>query len=286
MAVATPAAEGWTVAAPRQVGTTGPLRERLHLPSEGHVVVGFDFPIGLPAAYAAAVGVTSFRDFLGGLGRPPWDRFGAVAESPDDISLHRPFYPRVPGGASRAHQSERLGLTPAELVRPCDLAPGRRPAPLFWTLGANQVGKGALAGWELLRHELDEWALWPFDGPLHELIAVGRDVVVETYPADAYGAAGFVRGSKRAQHDRAAAAATIVAAFAATRTRLTPELVADVDDGFGADAWAEDRFDAVLGLLRLLQVVVGIVADGTPYGPPTTTVEGWIVGRETAARDR
>jgi hypothetical protein len=80
------------------------------------------------------------------------------------------------------------------LRRRCELAqPGRRAAcSIFWTLGGQQVGKAAIAGWkEVLIPALDDTEidlrLWPFDGSLSELVARGRVVVAETYPAEFYG---------------------------------------------------------------------------------------------------
>jgi hypothetical protein len=51
----------------------------------------------------------------------------------------------------------------------------------FWTLGGNQVGKGALSGWkEFLRpaRELTTVHIWPFDGSFEELLGrAGRPEV-------------------------------------------------------------------------------------------------------------
>src|SRR5581483_6626686 len=66
----------------------------------GSTLLGFDFPIGLPAWYAAAIGVTSFVDFLRELASGGRAGFYEVAASPAEISLERPFYPARPGGAT------------------------------------------------------------------------------------------------------------------------------------------------------------------------------------------
>jgi len=71
----------------------------------GHVVVGFDFPIGVPAAYAGRAGVERFRDFLAQLGRDGWGRFYDVAEKPHDIGVRRPFYPMRNGRPSITQRS-------------------------------------------------------------------------------------------------------------------------------------------------------------------------------------
>jgi hypothetical protein len=134
--------------------------------SPGQAMAGFDFPIGLPRAYARAAGICSFPEFLDVIGAPGWEDFGVVARHPGEITLRRPFYPDVPGGTKREHLHLALGLTGRELRRRCE---GTDAETLFWTLGGKQVGKGALAGWRLLaaaRHLAPGIALWPFHGPL------------------------------------------------------------------------------------------------------------------------
>ena len=108
----------------------------------GQAMIGFDFPIGLPRAYATAAGILSFPQFLDVFGSPPWEEFDVVARRPSEITLHRPFYPAVPGGTKREHLYHALGLTAPELRRVCEAADAET---LFWTLGGKQVGKGALA---------------------------------------------------------------------------------------------------------------------------------------------
>lgn len=127
----------------------GDLRGCAHLggPPSGQLLIGFDFPIGVPAAYARAAGIDFFPDLLTQIGIPPWDRFADVAATPAEISLHRPFYPSRPGGTQRAHLSAALGLTASEMRRRCD---GRDAETMFWTLGGKQVGKAALSGWKCL----------------------------------------------------------------------------------------------------------------------------------------
>ena len=53
-------------------------------------------------------------------------------------------------GMTRAAHATALGWHgAAALSRACDRATAERPAgaPLFWTLGANQSGKAAIAAW-------------------------------------------------------------------------------------------------------------------------------------------
>src|SRR5258708_4938385 len=68
-----------------------------------------------------------------------------------------------------------------DLLRACDNSPATRnkPCEIFWTLGANQVGKAAIAGWrDLLAPALRDKAIaiWPFDGDLPVLFEAGGNV--------------------------------------------------------------------------------------------------------------
>jgi hypothetical protein len=285
----------WRAGAP--VHVEAPARVLPGLAAEagrsGAALVGFDFPIGLPLAYARRACVRGFRSLLPVLG----GAFFEVAERPEEISLLRPFYPMRPGGASQRQLVDGLGLaSPEELLRTCERAtPSRRAAaPLFWTLGPQQVGKAAIAGWEeivipALRGALDV-ALWPFDGALPELLAPGRVVVAETYPAEYYArlavdlAASTEEGpsGKRVQASRAAQAPRLVAAAGELEVELAPELRAQIDDGFGKRPDGEDRFDATVGLLGVLGVVLGRHSAGEPADAEVRAIEGWILGREAA----
>ena len=80
---------------PVLVGEAERLLDRLHTEagSTGCVLLGFDFPIGLPLAYAQRMGVDDFLGLLPQLGQGKWLDFYQVAERPEQISLYRPFYP-------------------------------------------------------------------------------------------------------------------------------------------------------------------------------------------------
>ncbi len=260
---------------------------------------GFDFPLGLPRAYAARRDITSFTRFLEAMQPEAWRTFASVAAREDEVSLERPFYPRASGGKGehrRAGLARALGLREDELYRRCDREGGRPACPVFWTLGSNQVGKGALTGWdEVVRPALAAHArLWPFDGAIDELLATGGPVLLETYPGDAVawvGAAlprvevtpGRFEQGKRSQASRRASAPSMLRAAEALRLRLEPALVAAIRDGFGGDATGEDRFDAYVGAAALVAVVTGARAEGTPDDAAVRSVEGWILGRAADA---
>jgi hypothetical protein len=248
----------------------------------GTGLVGFDFPIGLPRAYAARAGITNFINALPYLS----DGFYTIAERPEQISLHRPFYPRVPGGTTQAHLLLGLGMwRMRDLFRECDARSGA--APLFWTLGARQPGRAAIAGWrDLLRPALlrREISIWPFEGKLDELVDAGRTVVVEAYPAEAYARIGVPRAFGKQDQARRAAIGPVIADWADYfGIELTPDLREQILDGFGSDDCGEDRFDAVTGLFGMLDVVLGNSPCPEPESAIVREVEGWIIGLDHGA---
>jgi hypothetical protein len=255
----------------------------------GQVMIGFDFPIGLPLAYSSAARIASFPEFLGGLGAPPWEEFCLVARRPDEITMRRPFYPQVPGGARREHLRVALGLSERQLRRRCE---GNDAETLFWTLGGKQVGKGALAGWRMLAAAQRDpgIALWPFAGSLPELLdGASRIVAVETYPREYYQYARVpgsarTRWSKRRRADRLAFVPGIISWAASLGVSWKPRIRSRVDEGFSDGANGEDEFDAVIGLLAMISVVTGALPSGEPRDDPAiSTVEGWILGRPASA---
>ncbi len=250
------------------------------------MALGVDLPIGVPRTYAARRPEAGFLDFLATIGG--WPDFFRVCETLAEIRPDRPFYPaRGIKGMTRASHAAALGLGDASgLSRACDRATVERPAgaPLFWTLGANQSGKAAIAAWRdmlLPAHARgDRLRLWPFQGPFLGLLEPGAVAVAETYPAEALRHLGIeLRGSKRRQSDRAGAAPALLAAMA--RLDVTPEaaLVEAATGGLGRDPAGEDRFDCLLGVLCVINVLAGHRPDSTPDDPWLTTWEGWVLGQ-------
>lgn len=285
--VARRGARGWVVAAPVPVGVVGSFLERLRIAAAGApVALGVDFPIGLPRDFAARHVAGDFRSFLRGL-TAQHDFFRVCAEL-TEVSPARPFYPaRGIKGMTRAAHAAALGLADASgLSRACDRATAIRPAgaPLFWTLGANQTGKAAIAAWRdmlvpaLARNEpLD---LWPFAGPFRTLVAPGRVALAETYPAEALRHLGLrLPGSKRRQTDRMAMADALRAVMTTLGARAHGALAAAITDGFGADTAGEDRFDSLLGALCVVNVLDGNRPDTAPDDPWLTCWEGWVLGQ-------
>jgi hypothetical protein len=285
----------YLVNTPEPAGDVHTFLPRLLLRAEGSkLVIGVDFPIGLPMAYAEKAGITDFVQALPQFGTGIWSRFYDPVETASDISIYRPFYPSRPGGTKHAHLVQGLNVsTINDLRRVCERSqPARNAAcPLFWTLGANQVGRAAIIGWrDFLAPAIragDDVALWPFQGTLQQLIEEHDCVVAETYPAEACLHVGFTppgRGwSKRLQEHRKSKAHFVLDWMSKRPVRLTSLLVEQLLDGFGSTSNGEDRFDSFMGLLSILEVIIGGRSEGTPDDPLIRRVEGWILGQDGCA---
>jgi hypothetical protein len=278
---------GWVAAPARLFPSNELLRGSVGAHAGEQVLVGFDFPIGLPRAFAERAGVERFVDALPLFGSGAWSSFFDVADDAADVSLHRPFYPRtaqVKGAKRQIHLTEALGLAMDQLRRRCEQRQPERSAAcsLFWTVGGNQVGKGALTGWRLLQGQpRGELRMWPFDGTLAELCGSGATIVAETYPAEFYGHLGLPRVvGKRKQASRAAQATVLHRAAQQLGVRFERALAEQIDTGFGPRGEGEDAFDAVVGMLGMINVLEGHRPPGEPADDPSIrTVEGWILGQ-------
>jgi hypothetical protein len=285
MTLCTPDGE---VQAPEPVGQVATLFDRLRARAAGlPVAFGIDCPLGVPRSYAALCGdQPDFPHLLRSLGGRP--EFFRVAARLDEVCVTRPFYPARPmAGITRQAHAAALGFgASADLNRVCDRATADRPAgaPVFWTLGANQSGKAALAAWgELVIPGLElpnPPALWPFDGAFRSLLQPGRIALAETYPAEAMRHLGLrPGGSKRRQADRAGYAQSILARMGSLGVTGTNAFYRTLTDGFGAGDAGEDQFDSVLGVLCVLGVVQGVRPDTAPEDPWIQRWEGWVLGQ-------
>lgn len=275
---------GWRVDAPAPVGDLATFIPRLRARG-APVALGVDLPLGLPRAYVRAhVAEGDFPGFLAGLADRP--EFFRVSAGLADIAPGRPFYPaRGVKGMTRAAHAAALGLPgPAGLSRLCDRATASRPAgaPLFWTLGANQTGKAAITAWRdwLIPALAGDIALWPFAGDFRALLARHPVVIAETYPAEAMRHLGLrMAGSKRRHADRVALAPALAAAMARLEVAPAPAMAASLAAGFGSDAAGEDRMDATIGVLGVINVLAGHRPDGIPDDPWLRRWEGWVLGQ-------
>jgi hypothetical protein len=288
MTVCAPEGAAWRLDAPEPVGDPATLFGRLRARAgDLPIAFGIDCPLGVPRAYAACVPeVPDFPSLLRVVAARP--EFFAVAATLDDVSARAPFYPaRGVAGMTRLAHALALGFADAgALNRVCDRATPDRPAgaPVFWTLGANQSGKAALAAWrDLLIPAMAGEApprLWPFEGPFLALLRPGGIAVAETYPAEAMRHLGLKpAGSKRRQADRAAYAPALLAAMARLGATCSAALHAALLDGFGAGEAGEDQFDSVLGVLCVLGVLQGRRPDAAPADLWISRWEGWVLGQ-------
>ena len=228
-----------------------------------------------------------FAEVLDQFGTDKWSDFYRVCDRDEEISLHRPFYPRVSSrNAKQVHLLKALRVDNIDaLRRVCERRTPTRNAAcsLFWTLGKNQVGKAAISGWQsVLQPARRKGArLWPFDGELLTLSQDRRLVICETYPAEAYGQVGVrfaPRTSKQRQTDRRATTASLMSRSFKYGIQFSDEMRDALADGFGSAKSGEDPFDAALGLLGMIEVV-----DGRRAAAPTPleagASEGWILGQ-------
>ncbi len=278
------AAEG-----PRLVGDLAQLIPSIRGDSGpgGCALVGFDFPIGVPAQYGAAAGVEQFKTLLMSLGSGRWTNFFHCAGLPAEISVSRPFYPFKPGGTKQVHLLKALGLQSMDdLRRRCEKSqPNRRAAcALFWTLGANQVGKGAIVGWrDVLAPALSagkDVLLWPFDGSLDALLQPGKIVIVETYPAECYAWFFGSLNGKTNQEVRRGVSTTLLKWASKKGVQLERAMRQEIEAGFRQ---GDDAFDAVIGLLGMIEVVTGGRRPGEPKDEQIRKLEGWILGQSAFA---
>jgi hypothetical protein len=277
----------YVVFPPEPVGEINLLISRLRksVATDGCVLVGFDFPIGLPREFASRANLKTFREALKCFGDGDWQTFYDISDVP---RINQPFYPlpKKPGekGFNKPKLAAALGFNDwAVLLRRCDRRSKlRRDAEcMFFTLGGRQVGAGAAVGWQyVLRPALEEVQIWPFDGPLDELVEKPGLTVSEIYPAEAYSHLGIRIGpgtglTKTKRQDRQSLASVIGDIEKHNDVRLSDAAKSWVDWGF----LAEDDFDAMVGLLSMLLVVTGNKDYEIPDDDKVRTIEGWILGQ-------
>jgi hypothetical protein len=56
-----------------------------------------------------------------------------------------------------------------------------------------------------------------------------------------------------------------------------------IADCFGAGKGGEDRFDALVGVSSMLEVVLGHRQEGAPHSDDVRKIEGWILGQRPEA---
>jgi len=278
--------DDWIVDAPHPTGGVATILQRLAKEAGGEpVLFGIDCPIGLPRAYGdQLVGPETFPVFLKALRTDAL--FFQVARTLDEVSIDRPFFPAgtISGKGYKEALAKALKLpNTAAMWRRVDMQTADRPAAgqIFWTLGANQCGKAALAAWrDLLIPALKEShvKLWPFNGKLFDLLVPGQTVIAETYPAEAMRQVGLkLTGSKQSQESRRDLGSGIFAVMSKLRIIPSAELRSEIETGFGPKKSGEDPFDSFVGALGMINVINGNRTDGAP--DPVDNWEGWVLGQ-------
>jgi hypothetical protein len=268
----------YTAFAPEPVGDLADLIPsiRHQIGQNGCALIGFDFPIGIPAFYAHKVGICSFREMLSQFGNGEWAKFYDVCRETSQISLYQPVYPYNSGNEKGCRKKNHLfaGLAVSsmdDLMRQCERKTSDRNAAecLFWTLGPKTAGKGAIIGWR------DVIAL-------RDLLKPGNVVIAETYPAEYY--RHFLtmppRGFGKNNQGHRQVVGEAVEEWATNAGISVEELFrTQLFDGFGDRKGADDPFDAAVGLFGMLEVILGRRGSGEPADQIISKLEGWILGQ-------
>ena len=171
------------------------LKLAAELAQRGSVLVGIDAALGIPADYWSAVqaqyGKSGDRppNFVDWLCRiDPHSEFFVEVHEPRQWRADRPFF-SVPG--RKGGLNDFKNRFSDGFLRPIDKLTGAKP--LFAVSGIpGTVGSGTRALWkELIPLLADkrEFAVWPFEGGLPELLPRHGIVLAETYPGLAYAVA-------------------------------------------------------------------------------------------------
>lgn len=274
----------WAVSAPELVGETDTFFHRVALGKQ--TLFGFDFPIGFPKKYSQSIGCETFSDVLKKLNDPSWEKWFDVCDDKDQISKRRPFYPYSSGekGEKRQiHLKRAHGVNDMKsLLRHCEII--SKAGSMFWTLGGKQVGKGMITGLqELIIPNIDDLAIWPFDGALKDLAKLDKPVICETYPGAAYEMIGINRQglSKKKQESRRRAIPAIKKWSKGRPVKFDKALLDLIEDGFGKTEDGEDPFDALIGLMKMIDVVSGQIPEIGDVPEGDIEPEGWILGLRT-----
>jgi hypothetical protein len=284
---------GWHIHAIEPVGMLHQFRQSLASHGKTDALwLGLDMPIGFLDTWYDGANIKDFKSLLSVLRDDHWQDFFKVCESPDEIRHTRPFYPQnsgTKGSVKRDHLITALGLPDFDaLHRRCERAtnpkdaPSRNAAcPSFWTLGANQVGKGMLHG---LKHLImpgyaDGFNIWPFSGDLEACSKSPGVTLIETYPGEIYGWLSNTSELTKSNQDSHKNYLHKLRHDASTKgIEISPAVWADIKDGFAPDHGKDDAFDALIGVMGLIEIAEGRRPEHLPRTPTVLEREGWIVG--------
>ena len=283
---------GWEIHAIEPVGMLHQFRQSLTSHGKKDVLwLGLDMPIGFLDTWYDGANVKDFTSLLGLLQTDQWQEFFDVCQSPDEIRHIRPFYPQnsgVKGNVKRDHLIKALGLADFDaLHRACEFPTNTRNAacPSFWTLGANQVGKGMLHGLKhlILPGYAQGFHIWPFTGDLASLCKSPGVTLIETYPGEVYGWLDDISElTKSNQNSRQKYLHKLREDAHTKGIAINDAVWADIKDGFGPDNGKDDAFDALVGVMGLIEIAEGHRPEHLPRTPSILEREGWIVGLDPA----
>jgi hypothetical protein len=219
-------------------------------------LVAFDAPLGVPASFLAALGQASF---------PAWLLEARLDSCTNvgDWSCAAPFF-QVPGGKGSLRKfHDAAAAQETKLQRAIDVQTGAKSP--FITAGIpGSVGSAARDLWRGLsvaRHAGLRFHLWPFEGDLVTLLALGGPVVGEMYPRALYATALlddaprsrlFVAKTNAETRKRAVQHLTKTAWVAKHRVTLE-----DLSQALAS----EDDFDAMTAAAALLRCAL----EGLPF---------------------
>ncbi|WP_254869748.1 methyltransferase type 12 [Thalassospira sp. HF15] len=283
---------GWEIHTIEPVGMLNQFRGSLSdHGAQNPVWLGLDMPIGFVDAWYNGANVKDFKALLSLLETDQWREFFDVCQSPDEIRHIRPFYPQssgAKGSVTRDHLIKALGLADFNaLHRDCEFPTRKRTAacPSFWTLGANQVGKGMLHGLKhlILPGYADGFHIWPFMGDLETLCKSPGVTLIETYPGEIYGWLDAKSElTKSNQNSREHYLHKLRDNAHANGIEIRDAVWNDIKDGFGPDHGKDDAFDALIGVMGLIEIADGRRPEHLPRTPSVLEREGWIVGLDPA----
>jgi len=281
--------KGWLIHAIEPVGMLTQFRQSLSDHSHDQTIwLGLDMPIGFVDCWYDGANIQDFKSLLRLLQTDQWNKFFDVCKSPDEICHQRPFYPKssgIKGSVKREHLVTALGLTDfRDLHRRCELATKDRAAacPSFWTLAANQVGKAMLHGLEnlIIPGTQDGFNIWPFSGDLATCTAQSGVTLIETYPGEIYGWLELSELTKSNQKSRALAVKQLLNHAGQNAIGFSTSLTARIKTGFDREYGKDDAFDALVGVMGLIQIADGVRPEHLPSEPVIRNREGWIVGMD------
>lgn len=267
-----------------------------HHGTQHAVWLGLDIPIGFvdtwyDGAKHDGANVKDFKALLTLLETDEWQEFFNVCQSPDEIRHMRPSYPQssgIKGSVTRDQLIKALGLADFDaLYRACEFPTKKRSAacPSFWTLGANQVGKAMLHGLKhlILPGYANGFNIWPFMGDLASLCKSPGVTLIETYPGEIYGWLGHTSElTKSNQNSRQKYLHKLREDARARGIEINATIWADIKDGFGPDHGKDDAFDALIGVMGLIEIAEGRRPEYLPRTSSILEREGWIVGLDPA----